>query len=265
MWRVPLVSYHNKTHDADEIGLTWMNHLVHRVLLPIKSDEGVPIVLVGHSLGARLLSRALFSGSLLKEEPPDEEVDLFIGLQSAFSMNRSLPERRSGNEGAPYRDHARRSTRIALVWSRNDKATPKANWVTGANYAGGRPGYRRALCPGRHRPRTRGYREVPMQVRSHPPTMRRKTVRAMSLIKVLVVLVAVFALSFGVAYASGWTYEGCWSPYPNCVGAKDVYTDSQGNFWQCGACGTTTNPGPSTCYQSGDLNRIGYWCPAESS
>ena len=46
--------------------------------------------------------------------------------------------------------------------------------------------------------------------------------------------------------ASGWSLEGCWSPYPNCVGAKDVYVDSSGNHWECGVCGTTRNPSPST-------------------
>jgi hypothetical protein len=58
----------------------------------------------------------------------------------------------------------------------------------------------------------------------------------------------------------GWTYQGCWSPYPNCAGAKDVYRDSSGAFWQCRACGTTTNPSPTTCYKSSNLNNIGYWC-----
>lgn len=72
----------------------------------------------------------------------------------------------------------------------------------------------------------------------------------------LALLLPVFALE---AYP-GWTLEGCWSPYPNCVGAKDVYRDEAGHFWQCRACGTTTNPSPSTCYQSGNLYAIGYWC-----
>jgi hypothetical protein len=44
------------------------------------------------------------------------------------------------------------------------------------------------------------------------------------------------------------------------VGAKDVYRDSTGALWQCGACGTTTNPSPTTCYKSGNLYAIGYWC-----
>jgi len=64
---------------------------------------------------------------------------------------------------------------------------------------------------------------------------------------------------------TGWTKEGCWSPYPNCVGAKDVYLDSSGHEWECGACGTTQNPSTSTCYQAGNLHSIGYWCPRASS
>ena len=81
--------------------------------------------------------------------------------------------------------------------------------------------------------------------------------------KKLKVLLLALAATLAVAAAqaqSGWYLEGCWSPYPNCVGAKDVYRDSTGAFWQCRACGTTTNPSPSTCYKSGNLYAIGYWC-----
>ncbi|MBW8878745.1 MAG: hypothetical protein JF614_27620 [Acidobacteria bacterium] len=60
--------------------------------------------------------------------------------------------------------------------------------------------------------------------------------------------------------ASGWTFEGCWSLFPTCAGARDVYRDSAGNFWECGACGTTRNPSPKTCNQAGNLNSFGYWC-----
>ncbi|HEX7181791.1 MAG TPA: hypothetical protein VF756_08120 [Thermoanaerobaculia bacterium] len=85
------------------------------------------------------------------------------------------------------------------------------------------------------------------------------------LIRAFAVL-AVLALTVLAAQAApaGWTYQGCWSPYPNCVGAKDVYTDASGSFWQCRACGTTTNPSTSTCYKSGNLNNIGYWCGVTS-
>lgn len=67
------------------------------------------------------------------------------------------------------------------------------------------------------------------------------------------------------ALPPGWYRQGCWSPYPNCVGAKDVYRDASGAYWQCSACGTTANPSPTTCYKSSNLNSIGYWCPRASS
>lgn len=66
--------------------------------------------------------------------------------------------------------------------------------------------------------------------------------------------------AFALRAQTGWQLEGCWSPYPNCVGAKDVYVDSSGNHWECGRCGTTKNPSPSTCQQAGGLHSIGYWC-----
>ena len=63
------------------------------------------------------------------------------------------------------------------------------------------------------------------------------------------------------AVPPGWVYEECWSPYPSCIGDKDVFHDANGYDWECGACGTTTNPSPTTCYQAGGLHDdIGYWC-----
>jgi len=75
-------------------------------------------------------------------------------------------------------------------------------------------------------------------------------------------LVAALSLSALAANASGRVYKGCWSPYPNCVGASDIYQDSQGRYWDCGACGTF-NPNSTYCRQvSNVIDRIGYWCPA---
>ncbi|HEX9940947.1 MAG TPA: hypothetical protein VGG03_02935 [Thermoanaerobaculia bacterium] len=71
---------------------------------------------------------------------------------------------------------------------------------------------------------------------------------------------AALTLSGFVAQAapSGWTYQGCWSPYPNCAGGKHAYTDASGNFWQCNSC--SQPPSTASCYKSGNLNAIGYWC-----
>jgi len=80
------------------------------------------------------------------------------------------------------------------------------------------------------------------------------------LIRALMFSVAALLSVLAAQAQTTWTHVGCWSPYPNCVGAKDVYQDSTGQLWQCRACGTTTNPSPTTCYKSSNLNSIGYWC-----
>jgi hypothetical protein len=85
------------------------------------------------------------------------------------------------------------------------------------------------------------------------------------LIRACALLAALSLSALAVQAQSGWYKEGCWSPYPNCVGAKDVFVDPAGVHWQCGACGTTKNPSPTTGYQSSNLHSIGYWCPRASS
>lgn len=76
---------------------------------------------------------------------------------------------------------------------------------------------------------------------------------------------SVALLGIVAAEAAGRTYLGCWSPYPNCVGASDIYQDSQGRLWDCGRCGTL-NPNSPTCHQvSTTIFTIGYWCNASES
>ena len=123
--------------------------MIHEVLLPLKKETGLPVTVLGHSFGARIMSRALFSGRGLGDEHPPNlgelpEVDLFVALQGAFSANRFLPERKVGKEGAPYRDHQERDTLIVLTWSEHDKGNPVADRITGANHVGGAPGHKRA-------------------------------------------------------------------------------------------------------------------------
>jgi len=78
-------------------------------------------------------------------------------------------------------------------------------------------------------------------------------------IRALAFLAAMTLSGFAVqAIPAGWTYQGCWSPYPNCAGGKHAYTDAAGKFWQCNSC--SQSPSTASCYQSGNLNAIGYWC-----
>ena len=83
--------------------------------------------------------------------------------------------------------------------------------------------------------------------------------------KKLRILALLGALSLSVAAeAATRTYLGCWSPYPNCVGASDIYRDSSGKLWDCGACGTY-NPNSPYCHQvSTTIYTIGYWCGISS-
>jgi hypothetical protein len=153
-WNVPMVSLTNKANDADEIGFVWANALINRHLSDLRARASAKtwpafkIVAIGHSLGARLMTRAAFSGAALN--PPvdlPDGLDLVIGLQGAFSMNRFLPERKEGREGAPYANYKNLRGRVALTWSKHDKATPIGNLISGANYAGAEEGYERASDP----------------------------------------------------------------------------------------------------------------------
>jgi len=153
-WNIPIASIRNKANDADEIGFIWANALINRHLSGLRARASkntwptFKIVAIGHSLGARLMTRAAFSGAALS--PPidlQDGLDLVIGLQGAFSMNRFLAERKEGREGAPYANYEKLRGNVALTWSENDTANPIVDLITGANYAGAADGYERASDP----------------------------------------------------------------------------------------------------------------------
>ncbi len=134
-----LGSYTNKSNDADEIGYTIANWLINQELAELR-EELTParfptVVAIGHSLGARLLSRALFSRPHLRDGPAEDRdsvVALYLGLQGAFSARRFVPA--DSGEGAPYADYASLPTRIVLTSSNHDRANPSAFW---SKHAGG--------------------------------------------------------------------------------------------------------------------------------
>lgn len=126
-------SYFNKTRDADEIGYTIANYLLNTVVLPRAGDH--PVILLGHSFGARLLSRAAFSRGHLSSLPATRRASLFIGLQAAVSVNRFIPS--GGGEGSPYSGFVDHATRYVMTSSLNDAANPWARLATGAANAGG--------------------------------------------------------------------------------------------------------------------------------
>ncbi|MFN3825875.1 MAG: hypothetical protein ACK4RN_18055 [Pseudorhodobacter sp.] len=142
-------SYGVKADDSDEIGYGIANHIVNAMLPRLEAKSGLPSVLIGHSMGARILTRAYFSRDILRDavDRPGEG-PLVIGLQGAFSANRFKSGYRLvppvrwvvSGEGGPYQDIARPGGAMVLTWSRHDNANPFARLATGARHVGGSPG-----------------------------------------------------------------------------------------------------------------------------
>jgi len=139
------ISYRNKADDADEIGMSWLGVLIHDVLVDVRNqvdrEQGryIPIVAVGHSFGARAVSRAVYTGPAIarnEESAPSNNynrvADLMIGLQGAFSKNRFHPKGGKGEEDQPY-DHFRyQAGQTVLTASQHDKAIDLGFWAESA-------------------------------------------------------------------------------------------------------------------------------------
>lgn len=127
-----------KGNDADEIGMTWANRIVNDVVRPIADAHGLPVVLVGHSYGTRVLGTSLVSAPLVEGrsvETLQKLVDLpvtFVALQPAFPLRRFHS---SGKE--PYfTGMHQRNVLMAMTSSRSDTANSFLD-IFGAAYAGG--------------------------------------------------------------------------------------------------------------------------------
>ncbi|MEM5529591.1 hypothetical protein WN093_12260 [Gammaproteobacteria bacterium AS21] len=147
-----LLSYPNKSDDADEIGYTWANWIINKKLpesIEIAKAKGLikentpKVVVIGHSFGARVLSRALFSSEHLKFGAKEGVVDVFIGLQGAFSIKRFLPG--EGLEGSPYSNFKKLDTKIILTSSLKDSSNSSAAFLTRAHNVGGKYGLKAAV------------------------------------------------------------------------------------------------------------------------
>ena len=143
-----IASYPNKADDADEIGYGIANYLVNDIVprLMEKRSDSLTTVLIGHSMGARLLSRAYHSEELLKSDAPENKKVLSVNLLGAFSARRY--DSKQTTEGGPYSNFAMNEGetmiegKTILIWSENDKLNPLARIITGAVHVGGKPGYK---------------------------------------------------------------------------------------------------------------------------
>lgn len=133
-----LGSVFNKANDADEAGYTVLGHMLHQHLL--KKRLPVPVVVIGHSYGARLVSRMVFSDVHQRDLPSEHnQVHSLVLLQPAFSVNRFITG--EGSEGSPYDNSPQRDTRVLITSSRRDKANPAAFW---SRFGGGKWGLNKA-------------------------------------------------------------------------------------------------------------------------
>ncbi|MEY8880915.1 alpha/beta hydrolase [Donghicola sp. XS_ASV15] len=143
-------SYAAKSVDADEIGYSYANHILNGILARIENRHGIGTVAIGHSMGARIVTRAYYSADMLRDAPARTgQGPLVIGLQGAFSANRFRPGYELvpvvrwlfSGEGAPYQDHSAPRGDVVLTWSTHDRANPIARFATGARHVGGKAGH----------------------------------------------------------------------------------------------------------------------------
>jgi hypothetical protein len=135
-----LASYPNKANDADEIGYFYMNLIINSILPNVRTKVSqhnmeVPMMVgIGHSFGARVMSRAIFSESHLVNGSAEKGLDLFISLMGAYSARRFNG---SSGEGSPYEGYRCIDTKLVLVSSLKDKSNALAFW---SKHVGGRNG-----------------------------------------------------------------------------------------------------------------------------
>lgn len=136
-------SFRNKGHDADEVGHTYMAWLLYRLAPELKQEFGLKVVVIGHSFGARLVSRGLYSRPLVKEAASvGYDPDLLVLFQGAFNVGRFLP---SASEPPAYPVTAAPATPVVATWSRNDAYVLLADKLFSGeekNYIGGTRGAR---------------------------------------------------------------------------------------------------------------------------
>lgn len=133
-----LASVFNKANDADEVGVLHGNLILNR-LIPKANVKNLPVVVIGHSYGARLAGRAIFSRSLLKQGALGNGPDLALLLQPAYSAQRHMIGK--GLEGYPFAQIENLNTAFFVTSSKKDKANPIAIW---SRHFGGFLGLRKA-------------------------------------------------------------------------------------------------------------------------
>lgn len=139
-----MVDLPNKANDADELGLTHINYFLWQCLLPVTNQHKVPLVLIGHSFGARMLTRASHSSFYFKNMPDTtHKIDLMIAFQGAYALDRHLLQStrhgifKKRTTGAGLYREAKPWKYFAATTSRHDGAFQTLNGSKLGYYTGG--------------------------------------------------------------------------------------------------------------------------------
>jgi len=127
------IDYFNKANDADELGMLNLNYFLWKVIMSCvnQCNHDVKVILIGHSFGGRILSRAIHSRLFFKElnnsELKNLKIDRFFIFQGAFNINRYLPIKKG--ESGIYAIDSPVDLTIATS-SLYDQAVPLAFWTS---------------------------------------------------------------------------------------------------------------------------------------
>lgn len=138
------ISLPNKANDADELGAGWLGAIIDYAVLPAAAGtvgKPKPVIVIGHSFGARATSHAVCRGTMLRNPFGDvpsaqARVDWLIGLEGAYSLNRFGPDG-AGIYDLKYPEQCPRASHLLLTASKYDTAARVGGKIlVEANFAG---------------------------------------------------------------------------------------------------------------------------------
>lgn len=113
-------------NDADEVGLFWAAPILHEVLEPLSAQYHIPLRIIGHSFGCRVITIAMSSKELY-ESYANSSKPVSFGLQCAFSGNRFLSkETAKRSEDDSLENFSEVSAKQFYTTSEHDKAVVMA-------------------------------------------------------------------------------------------------------------------------------------------
>lgn len=155
---VKILSFPTKASDADEVGMSWLGVLLHDTLPTVRrlvldklpEMKSKPVVVLGHSFGAKASSVAVCAGPAVirsKEVPsaPLAEIETLVNLQPAYLAERIFG-RTSLLQNVVYPTGCPQANRFVITASAGDTAVPVPFWGT---YLGEEKSYRK-FCAADH-------------------------------------------------------------------------------------------------------------------